>query len=244
MNLSIRFLRRVAPSAALSLALGLGSWQIASAQAPGGPGLAAPGPAIAGPAVAGPGLAAPGPAVAGPVGPAVAGPVGPVVDAPIGPGPVDAVIDAPPPAPALVHHFVHIERWPHYRQVVEYRTELMLFADNTFSLIYPSMPDFWNGDQLAAPTKIVGNWGLQNNRLAVQFSDGFIDYGLMTVGPAGPGLRFDGSRWTDLLAVPPPAAVAGPVGPVAAIGPVGPAAPIGPAAPVGPAAPIGPAGPQ
>ncbi|MGE0606527.1 MAG: hypothetical protein AB7O62_05310 [Pirellulales bacterium] len=228
MKLSIRSLRCVVPAAALSLALGLGSWQAASAQAPGGPGVAPAGPGIAGPAAAGPAIADPGLA-----GPAVA-PVGPAIVGDAGPGPVGDIIDAPPPGPALLHHFVHIERFPRFRRMVEFRTELMLYADNTFQLIYPAMPDFWNGGQAVAPAPVLGNWGLTNDRLAIQFADGFIDYGLMTVGANGPLLRFDGSLWTDLLAVPPPAAVA-PVGPAVAA-PVGPAI----AAPVGPAGPIVP----
>lgn len=233
MNAAIRFLSRVAPSAALSLALGLGSWQVASAQAPpAGPAVVPVGPAIAGP------VGPAGPAVAGPIGPAV----GPAVDGPDGP-----IVDAPPPGPALVHHFVHIVRFPRYREMVEYRTELLLFADNTYNMIYPNMGQGWGGPAAnAGPETIVGTWGMKDDYLAITFQDGFIDYGVMAVGQAGPLLRFAGRRWTDLLAVAPPVAPAGPVGPGVA-GPVGPglAAPIGPAlaAPVGPAiaAPVGPA---
>lgn len=224
MNATIRFLRRVAPSAVLSLALGLGSWQVASAQAPpagpGGPAVAPVGPAIAAPA---------GPAV----GPGIAGPaVG-------GPAIVDGPIDGPPPGPAMVHHFVHVVRYPRYREMVEYRTELLLFADNTFHMIYPNMGAGWGGRVAAdvGPEKIIGAWGMNDDYLAITFEDGFIDYGLLTVGNTGPLLRFAGRRWTDLLAVPGPDAPAGPVGPAVG-GPVGPAI----AAPVGPAiaAPVGP----
>lgn len=170
------------------------------------------------------------------------GPDGPAV----GPGPavvaaVDAPApDAPPPGPALQHHFVHVARFPGFNQEIEHRMELMLFVDGSFNLIHPAMPDFGDGfcDKDAGPTTMIGNWGVKGNHLILQFSDGFEDFGLVTIGAAGPVLRFDGCRWTDLLAVPAP-------GPAAAPAPVG-DGPIGPAvdAPVGPAvagpAPVAP----
>lgn len=209
MKTAFRVLRRVLTASAAFAAVGLGTWQLASAQAPG----------IAGPAV-GPAIAGPGPAVA----PA---PIGPIVDGPI--------VDAPPPGPALQNHFVHIERWPGFQRQVEFRTELMLFADGSFSMITPAIPDFGDGlcDRNCGPTRLLGTWGVQGNRVIMQFNDGFEDWGFVSIGNAGPVLRFAGRRWTDLLAIPAPAP--GPIGPAIGAAPVGPAAGPGPAV-AGPAA--------
>jgi hypothetical protein len=194
------------------------------------------GPGVAGAVLDGPGLD--GAAIGGPVADGalagVAGPVGPggtigaaldavgviPVDGPGGdPGPIDggpvdgAPIDgaiAPPPGPALVHHFANIMRYPIYGGFQDFRTDLMLYADNTFQMLLPN-DGFCRGGFCGpgaapvvadGPITILGTWVLNGDELIVTYDSGWRDFGLMTVSPTGPRLRFEGRRWADILALP------------------------------------------
>jgi hypothetical protein len=155
--------------------------------------------------------------VAGPAaGPAAAGPVDGVPVDGIGGGPIaGAPIDGavPPPGPALVHHFVSILRIPLYGGVRDLRSELLLYADNTFQMLLPN--DGWGpgfcrgglcggpGPAPAGPITLLGTWCLNGDELQLTYNDGWMDFGLMTIAPTGPRLRFQGRRWADILAIAP-----------------------------------------
>jgi hypothetical protein len=121
-----------------------------------GAGVAGPlvdGPGLDGAAIGGPGVDGALAGVAGPVGPAgtigaaldavgvipfdgPGGDPGPIAGGPIGGPGIDGAI-APPPGPPLLHHFANIMRYPIPGGFQDFRTELMLFGDNTFQMILP-----------------------------------------------------------------------------------------------------------
>jgi hypothetical protein len=121
----------------------------------------------------------------------------------------------------LVHHFVNVVRFPGYRrQIIEHRTELMLYADNSFEMLLPNDGFCGPGGcnkAAAGPVSIVGTWALNADELLLTFDDGFVDVGWMTIAKDIPSLRFHGSRWADILAVPAVVPAGGPAvaGPVA-----------------------------